>query len=77
LPFLVVSPWAKRNFVSNSLIDQSSVVNFIEQNWSLPTLGNGAADAAAGSITSLFNFDEPSAGKLYLDPITGEPNDDD
>ena len=73
LPFLVVSPWAKKNFVSSSLIDQSSVVTFVEQNWGLPTLGNGAADASAGSIISMFNFDEPKAGKLYLDPISGEP----
>ena len=73
LPFLVVSPYAGQNVVSSSLIDQSSVVKFIESNWSLPAQGNGAADAAAGSLDSLFNFNGPKAPPLFLDPSTGEP----
>jgi len=74
-PFLVISPWAKRNFVDNTFTDQSSVVKFIEENWSLPALGNGAADTMAGSIDSMFNFDEHSGfnSPLYLDPATGQP----
>jgi phospholipase C len=75
IPFLVVSPWSKSNFVSSNEIDQSSVVKFIEQNWSLPTLGNGAADAKAGSIMPMFSFNSktPPNGTLFLDPFTGEP----
>ncbi|MHB1496760.1 MAG: phospholipase C [Acidimicrobiales bacterium] len=72
LPFLVISPWAKSNYVSNVMIDQSSVVSFIEQNWDLPALGNGAADSWAGSLDSMFDFSHPAAPKLYLDPATGE-----
>ncbi len=52
----MISPWAKSNYVDNTLIDQSSVVKFIEQNWSLPALGNGAADTTAGSLLSMFDF---------------------
>ncbi|HLI55600.1 MAG TPA: alkaline phosphatase family protein, partial [Actinomycetota bacterium] len=73
LPFLVVSPWAKHNSVSSNLIDQSSVVKFIESNWGLPTEGNGAADVAAGSLDSLFNWRFPSSPPLFLNPTTGEP----
>jgi phospholipase C len=75
IPFLVVSPWSQSNFVSSNEIDQSSVVKFIEQNWSLPALGNGAADARAGSIMPMFNFKSktPPNGTLFLDPATGEP----
>jgi phospholipase C len=73
LPFLVISPWARPNWVDNNFIDQSSVVKFIEQNWKLSGLSNGAADAAAGSILSMFNFSHPSAHKLILNPATGEP----
>ena len=73
LPFLVISPFAKTNYVSNSIIDQSSVVSFIEQNWGLPTLGNGAADATAGSILPMFDFQQWPGTKLFLDPATGEP----
>ena len=45
-PFLVISPWTKSNYVSHTLIDQSSVVKFIEYNWRLPALGNGAFDTS-------------------------------
>jgi phospholipase C len=72
-PFLVISPWARPNWVDNTFTDQSSVVRFIENNWHLPALGNGAADAAAGSILSMFNFARPSGHKLILNPKTGEP----
>ena len=75
LPFLVISPYAKANFVDNTLIDQSSVVTFIEHNWGLPALGNGAADADAGSIPSMFDLSGhgPQNPPLYLDAATGEP----
>ncbi|MGO8960760.1 MAG: phospholipase C [Streptosporangiaceae bacterium] len=75
LPFLVISPWARSNFVDNTLIDQSSIVKFIEYNWNLPALGNGATDVAAGSILSMFDFSgrHHHNHTLYLDPSTGEP----
>ncbi len=74
LPFLVISPWARSNFVDSSLIDQSSVVKFIEYNWRLPALGNGAADTAAGSILPMFDFSGgPRNQPLVLSPATGEP----
>ena len=55
----MISPWARSNWVDNTFIDQSSVVKFIEYNWHLSALGNGAADTAAGSILSMFNFSTP------------------
>ena len=81
LPFLVVSPFSRSNYVDDTLIDQSSVVKFIESNWGLSPLGNGAADTAAGSIDSMFDFAAgpgpghggPPNPPLYLDPTTGEP----
>ena len=33
MPLLVVSPFAKRNFVDHTLTDQTSVLRFIEDNW--------------------------------------------
>ncbi len=73
LPFLVISPYAKSNFVDHTLIDQSSIVKFIEYNWDLPAMGNGATDTAAGSILSMFNFGSPNFRPLYINPITGQP----
>jgi phospholipase C len=76
LPFLVISPFARANYVDNTVIDTSSVVKFIEYNWHLPAQGNGAADTNAGSILSMFSF--PASGRpgnraLFLSPATGEP----
>ena len=71
-PFMVISPWSKSNFVDNTLIDQSSVVKFIEYNWNVAAMGNGAADDAAGSIVSMFDFHGFNP-PLFLNPTTGEP----
>ncbi len=73
LPFLVISPFAKSNFVDHTLIDQSAVVKFVEYNWGLPAMGNGAADTAAGSILSMFDFRGDRNPPLFLDSSTGEP----
>jgi hypothetical protein len=49
-------------------------VKFIEQNWGLPALGNGAADAASGPLMSMLEFHgDHDTSKLFLDPSTGEP----
>jgi phospholipase C len=74
-PLLVVSPFAKSNFVDNTFTDQSSVVQFIEDNWlGSQRIGGGAADAAAGTLDNLFSFHgDDRNGRLFLDPSTGEP----
>jgi phospholipase C len=72
LPFIVISPYAKNNFVDSTLTDQSSVIRFIEDNWQLPRIGNGSFDVAAGPITRVFDFSHPRGGKLLLNPNTGE-----
>ena len=61
LPLLVISPWAKQNFVDNSLTDQSSILSFIEGNWQLGRIGGGSTDAAAGSLGTMFDFNPNDA----------------
>jgi phospholipase C len=72
LPFLVISPFAKKNFVDSTLIDQSSVVKFIEENWDLPQIGNGSFDQIAGPIDNMFNWNKQNSEKVILDPSTGQ-----
>jgi len=72
LPVLVISPYAKRNFVDNTLADQSSVVRFIEDNWGLPRIGNGSFDTIAGSLENMFDFDNKRDDTVFLDPVTGQ-----
>jgi phospholipase C len=74
IPLLAISPYAKSNFVDNTFTDQSSIVQFIEDNWlGGQRLGNGAADATAGSVDNMFDFSGPPSPPLFLDPSTGEP----
>ena len=74
LPLLVLSRYSKTNFVDNSLTEQSSITRFIEDNWlDGKRVGNGSADATAGPLTAMFDFQHPNNKTLMLDPITGEP----
>jgi len=77
LPLLAISRFARTNFVDHSLTDQSSILRFIEDNWNLGRIGGGSLDAIAGSLFNMFDFDHPRAGKLILDPSSGEPKGDD
>ncbi|WP_407973363.1 phospholipase C (plasmid) [Burkholderia pyrrocinia] len=57
IPFLVISPWAKTNYVDHTPISQASVLRFIEDNWlGGQRIGSGSFDATAGSMMGLFNF---------------------
>ena len=73
LPLLVVSPYAKQNYIDHGLTDLTSITRFIEDNWSLGRLGDQLFDALAGPLDSLFDFtDTPRAGRsLVLDPASG------
>ncbi|HEX4299265.1 MAG TPA: alkaline phosphatase family protein, partial [Gammaproteobacteria bacterium] len=75
LPFLVISPWARKNFVSHTRTTQASVVKFIEDNWLRgERLGGGSFDATAGGIMDMFDFrSAPDMHPLFLDQSTGEP----
>jgi len=78
IPFLVISPFAKQNFVSHTRISQASVVRFVEDNWLHgERLGGGSFDASAGSIMDMFDFDHghedngDNNDRLFLDPESG------
>ena len=72
---MVISPWAKVNFVDHRITDQTSILRFIEDNWRLGRIGDQSFDAKAGPLTNMFDFDhDPQARKLFLNPTTGEPS---
>jgi phospholipase C len=75
LPFLIVSPWAKANYVSHTRISLASVARFIEDNWLHGArIGGGSFDATSGSIMDMFNLTSKGDNQpLYLDPATGDP----
>jgi phospholipase C len=73
IPFLVISPYAKKDYVSHTRITQASVVRFIEDNWLRgERLGGGSFDASAGSIMDMFDFNQGDRNnQLFLDPTAG------
>ncbi len=74
-PFLVISPYAKTNYVDHTLTDQSSVIRFVEDNWLSGQRIPGSFDNQAGSINNMFNFSQaPNTQALILNTATGEPN---
>ncbi len=83
LPMLVVSPFARRNYVDHNLSDQSSIINLIEYNWHLPGISGSydqaltKADSAEHipfDLAGMFDFHSSDRNrKLMLDPTTGQP----
>jgi phospholipase C len=82
LPFLMISPWAKRNFVDHTTTDQTSILRFIEDNWELGRIddldhpggtpaGQASFDQIAGSVLNVFDFDDaPHLRPVILDRFT-------
>jgi len=74
LPLLVISHYAKVNYVDHSVTDQTSILRLIEDNWGLGRIGGTSFDSMAGTLVNLFEFgDGGTAHKLLLDPVTGQP----
>ena len=81
-PLLVISPWAKENYVDHSITDQSSILRFIEDNWNLGRIGGASNDFKAGTLNNMFDFDDSRHHfdndrdrVLFLNQNTGEPVD--
>jgi phospholipase C len=74
LPLLVISPYAKQNFVDHTITDQSSVVRFIEDNWLNGQRIPGSFDAIAGTLDNMFNFNAaPNTATFILNENSGQP----
>ena len=76
LPLLVISPWAKHNFVDHTATDQTSILRFVEDNWLRgERIGQGSFDGITNSLNNMFDFGNPwvpgNSGQFILDPNTG------
>jgi phospholipase C len=57
VPMMVVSPYAKKHFVSHRVYDHTSIVRFVEARFVMPALSN--RDANAEAPWEMFDFDNP------------------
>jgi phospholipase C len=61
VPLIVVSPWARPNYVSSVVQDHTSIIAFIERKWNLPAMT--FRDANAQPMTDYFDFRRPAFAK--------------
>jgi phospholipase C len=76
VPLILISPFAKRNFIDHTLTDQSSILRFVEDNWlsGQRVQPGGSFDTIAGPLNNMFDFDErleDEPRKLFLNETTG------
>ncbi len=63
VPFIAMSPYVKRHYVSHMTYDHTSVLKFIETWWNLPALTK--RDANANNLLDLFDFKKPK----FINPL--------
>ena len=63
MPCGVVSPYAKKNFVSHTVYDHTSILKTVEEKWNLPALTRRDANA-----TSLFAMVDLKSKPAFLEP---------
>ena len=79
VPLIVISPFAKKHYVSHTVADYTALLKFIETRFSLPSLT--ARDAAQTDMSEFFDFvnkpwatppkppAQPTNGACYLDHL--------
>ena len=79
IPLVVISPYAKKNYVSHTVADYTAFLKFIETRFNLPSLTK--RDAAQMDMTEFFDFNNPpwmtpptppaqnTSGACYLDHL--------
>jgi acid phosphatase len=87
VPMLVISPYARRDFIDHTYTDHVSILKFIEANWGLGPLTSYSEDnlrgatpgvyvpkdrPAIGNLMTMFNFRSPDFATLPL-PASSAP----
>jgi phospholipase C len=83
VPLLVISPYARRDYVDHTYTDHVSILKFIEANWGLSPLTSYSEDnlpnatpgvyvpknrPAIGNLMTSFNFSHPDFATIKLKP---------
>jgi phospholipase C len=66
LPLLVISPYAKSDYIDSTPTEQASITAFIEDNWQTGRLGDSSFDQRAGSLDAMFDFAATSGRRVIL-----------
>ena len=77
LPLLVISPYAKKNYIDSTFTEQASIPRFIEDIFlGSQRMGTGSFDATAGTLMNMFTFTQtsgvaPNPNVVLLNATTG------
>lgn len=66
VPFFVISPYAKENYVSATVMNHASTLAFVDYNWHLPALNSFVADS--GLPLDMFDFNRSYLGGTFVRP---------
>ena len=69
VPMVMISPWARRHYVSHVVHEHTSITRFIEAVFDLPALT--ARDANADALLDMFDFDCPNTQPVSAAPAAG------
>jgi phospholipase C len=69
VPALLVSPYARRGYIDSTVLDFTSILKFVEQNWGLAPLAE--RDRKANSIASGFDFSSPPRRARFTAAVRG------
>lgn len=64
VPLILISPYAKENYVSHTVMNHGSLLAFINYNWHLPALNQYVADS--GLPLDMFNFNSSARAPVIL-----------
>jgi phospholipase C len=67
VPFAIVSPWARRHYVSHRVFDHTSILKLAETKWNLPALTY--RDANALPMLDMLDFRRPA----FAEPKLAQP----
>jgi phospholipase C len=67
VPFAIVSPWARRDYVSHRVFDHTSILKLAEAKWNLPALTY--RDANARPMLDMLDFRRPA----FAEPRLAKP----
>lgn len=71
VPLIVVSPYAKRAYISHTQHDFGSILRFVEEQFGLPSLGY--ADAHADDLSDCFDYKQsPTTFQVISAPVPAE-----
>lgn len=74
VPTLIISPFAKKGYVDNTVYDTTSILKFIEYNYGLSPLS--ARDANANNLLNAFNFNQtPQNASIFNASVIGGVED--